>query len=221
VVKQFLPEEVRSLLIQQIDSLRSIAKTLRDVLPSALETRAHRRPIAPELASLFRPEAPAEIPTWIQDDILRSHVTEASMRCPPGCRIYATERSIGCAIPGVPGHSAALGHGLTLHFRSTGRLSSQSFYERGLLRWAIHYHFTGGRDTAGFYASTEPKTYVEQGVMTRWSPNGTIVSQASYVGGIKHGWERLWEEDGHPIVATRYANGQVLEQILPDGSRSS
>jgi hypothetical protein len=216
-VPSALPE-MRPLMLQQIDSMQQVAKMLRDALPAIEEMKHHRRPLSPALAAFFQPDPPAQIPSWIPDGVHRSEITEASMRAPPESRIYWSERWIGCAVPGMPGRSLGSAHGLSLHFRSTGRLADQCFYDRGLLRWCIAYHVLGGRESSGFYASTEPKTYLEHGLVTRWSANGTVLVQANFVAGRKHGWEKLWGEDGHPIVAMRWVDGRNVEEVLPDAS---
>jgi antitoxin component YwqK of YwqJK toxin-antitoxin module len=142
------------------------------------------------------------------------------MHCPPDARVYWNEAWIGCAIPGMPGVSLPISHGLQLGFRSDGALASQTFYERGLVRWAIQYHTTGARESAGFYASTEPLSYPPHGLHTRWAPNGRIVAQATFVAGRQHGWQKLWEDDGYPIGATRFVDGRIAEQVYPDPSRT-
>ena len=59
------------------------------------------------------------------------------------------------------------------------------------------------------------------GVRTSYTGNGTVTSQAEYKPGVLNGWQKLWEDDGYPIVGTLYENGKVIEQVLPDGTRKS
>lgn len=207
--------ELRPLLASQIEALRSTIQTLVAAAPEMEKARLARPELPPEIAAFFRPETPEPVPAWIPDEATRSSVTEVMMRCPPGARVYSEESSLSCAVPGVPGSLLSSPQGLTLHFNADGRLSSQRYYERGCLRWSIDYHATGGRSMAGRYASEEPKTYVEHGLHTHWSPSGAIVRQSGYIGGKKHGWEKLWEDDGYPIIATKWADGQQVETMTP------
>ena len=107
-------------------------------------------------------------------------------------------------------------HGLTLRFRAGGGLESQGWYERGCLRWEIRYHPNGAREEVGAYVGTEPKTYVEHGLHTRWAASGVVVAQTAWVDGVRHGWSTLWENDGYPIVATRFERGVEVERVMPD-----
>jgi hypothetical protein len=174
---------MRPLIEQQIAALRHTIELLESVAPALAEHAQSRPPLSPEDAVFFRPELPAEVPSWIPDTVTRSAVSDALMRCPPGARVYAFEDSIGCALP-RPGSSVPLRHGLQLWFHSNGRLRSQSYYEQSLSRWAIAYHLTGGRERVGWYADREPMVYLEHGLHTRFAPNGTIVAQAHYVAGM-------------------------------------
>jgi hypothetical protein len=207
--------EMRPLLEKQIEALRSTIKMLAAAQPAMEQAKLSRRPLSDEIVSFFRPEPPADVPAWLADDITHAAVTESMMRCPAGARVYWNEASIACAVPGVPGELLSSAQGLSLQFKADGRLASQQFFERGCLRWSIDYHLTGGRSSSGFYASTEPKTYIEHGLHTRWAPSGTIVHQAHYIAGKKHGWEKHWEDDGYPIVATKWADGREVETVNP------
>ncbi|MCC6899197.1 MAG: hypothetical protein IT377_09495 [Polyangiaceae bacterium] len=213
------PPEMRPLLEQQIRALREAGAMLERVEPQIAQNRAARAPLSLELAAWFQPVPPAVVPTWIPDDTPRASVTEEWMRPAPGVRVYFDEDSVGCAIPHGPGSVPIReGLGLTFH-RSTGRLESQRFYQQGLLRWSVDYHATGGRALVGFYAATERLSYPEHGLITRFSPSGTVVSQQYYDRGVLHGWAKHWEEDGYPIAATLYDGGRAVETVLPDGSR--
>lgn len=110
-------------------------------------------------------------------------------------------------------------HGLELGFYVSGRLATQRFYDRGLLRWVIAYHPTGGRAQVGFYAATQPLSYPEHGLHTRYAPNGTVISECFYEQGRRHGWWKQWEDDGYPIGATRFEHGKAVESNAPDGRR--
>jgi hypothetical protein len=63
--------------------------------------------------------------------------------------------------------------------------------------------------------------YPEEGLHTSFAPNGTIVSQTWHRAGVRHGWSKMWDDDGAPIGATRYDAGAVAEEVYPDGTRRS
>lgn len=213
------PPEMRGLVEQQIQALRSAADMLARAQPQIEAQKQQRVPLSAELAAYFRPEPPAPVPSWVPDDTPRSAVTEAWLHPAPGVKVYFDTDTVGCAIPQGPG-SVPIRHGLELRFyTSTGRLESQRFYEQGLLRWAVEYHATGGRALVAFYAATERLSYPEHGLVTRFSPNGTVTSQQYYERGVLHGWAKHWEDDGYPIAATLYDGGRAVESVLPDGSR--
>ena len=213
------PAEMRPLLEQQIQALKDAGALLERAEPEIAKNQAQWVPLSPELAAWFAPVPPVVVPTWIPDDTHRAAVTEAWMRPTEGVRVYVDEDSVGCAVPTGPG-SVPIREGLSLTFhRSTGRLESQRFYQQGLLRWSVDYHATGGRALSGFYAATERLSYPEHGLITRFAPNGTVVSQQHYDRGVLHGWAKHWEEDGYPVCATLYDGGRAVETVLPDGSR--
>jgi antitoxin component YwqK of YwqJK toxin-antitoxin module len=133
--------------------------------------------------------------------------------------VYRSETRIGCARPSGTAGGVPAAHGLNLDFyMSTGKLKSQGFYEDGLLRWSIEYHATGKRSLVATFDDVEPRVHRENGVRTSYAANGTVTSQAEYRSGVLNGWQKLWEDDGHPIVATRHENGRAVEQVLPDGT---
>jgi hypothetical protein len=206
----------RAIIEQQIMNLRNTIALLRQLTPDIEAAKAKRPVLSAHLRELFTPLPPANVPAWVADQTMRGDVTEAAMRCPPEARVYADASSVSCAIPGEPGVSVSVPHGLTLRFGQDGRLTEQTLYDRGLVRWSISYHATGGRYRVGFFASAEPKTYPEHGLHTRYAPNGTVVAQTEWVNGTKHGWEKIWEDDGYPIVGVRYAAGKEIERVLPD-----
>ena len=74
--------EMRDLLARQIATLRSLEPQLRAMEEAGL--RAPKLPLAKEMVALFTPRPPAQVPTWIPDDLVRSQVTAAILRCPPG-----------------------------------------------------------------------------------------------------------------------------------------
>lgn len=209
----------RRTLEMQIEALRSTMAMLARAAPAMEETKKHRPHLTPEVAAFFRPEAPAPIPAWLPDDVERAQIDEAMMRCPAGARVYVQDDGVSCAIPGVPGQSLSVANGLSLKFYSTGKLTTQSFFEHGLVRWSIGYHALGGRSEDAFYSDVERFQYRQHGLHTSYAPNGTITSQTSFVHGVRHGWSKQWEDDGFPIGATLYDNGRAVEEVYPDGTR--
>lgn len=208
----------RTLLEQQIGNLKQTVAMLRSMEASGV--KPPRVELNPQMKTFFTPAAPAPVPAWVDDSAVLEGVTDAMMKCPPGARVFRLETNIGCAVPservgGVPGP-----HGLNLDFyKSTGKLKSQGFYENGLLRWSIEYHATGRRSLVATFDDVEPKVHRDNGVRTSYAANGTVTSQAEYRSGVLNGWQKLWEDDGHPIVGTRHENGKAVEQVLPDGTR--
>ncbi len=205
----------------QVKNLRSVQELLRKNAPAMDANRAARPPLSAEMKTFFTPLTPVAIPTWFPDTTLHSEVKVEEMRCPTGAKVYSSPSSINCSIPGVPGHSLAVSHGLALGFDTSGKLSSQSFFERGDLKWEIRYHLTGGREKVGFYGGgTEETDSREQGVQTRFSPSGVVIAQTEYVNGKKNGWRKAWEADGYPIGATRYRSDVEVESALPNGTHT-
>jgi hypothetical protein len=211
------PPEMRALLEQQIQALDHAAGMLSAAAPAIAEQRSRRPDLTPELRAFFTPSPPAPVPVWIPDDTTRASVTPELLRCPPEAKVYTLDDSIGCAIPrggGIP-----TPHGLTLSFWASGSLAAQRYYEHGLTRWAVEYHPSGGRASIGFWIDREPKVYLEQGLHTAYHPSGVVSSESCWENGVRHGWTKLWEDDGCPIGATLYEHGRQGEQILPDGTR--
>lgn len=207
--------ESRAMLEQQLSTMRQLRGMLRAAETAATPGAAE---LSPEMRAFFAPDPPAEVPAWVPDTLERAQVTEETMRCPAGARVYYDEGSVGCGIPQTSG--PPFRHGLELGFhRSTGRLRYQRFYENRLLRWAVEYHVTGGRELVGLYVATERLEYPEDGLHTRFAPNGTVVSQTWYRAGVRHGWSKMWNDDGTPIGAVRFEGGVEVEQVLPDGGR--
>lgn len=204
------PPEMRAMLEQQMTSIRDTLRLLGRVTPVAREPLA----LTDDEKRFFAPRPPAALPVWIPDDLRRDTLTPTMLRCPSESTIYETEHSVGCAIS-TDGHGIPSPHGLTVGFHSGGNLAYQRYYDHGLLRWAIEYYLTGGRETEGNYCNREPKVHLEDGLQTRWSPGGIIIAQRTYVDGVQEGWTTLWEDDGTPIVASMYHNGQMDYDVKP------
>jgi hypothetical protein len=212
------PAEMRPILEAQIQSVLHAQASLARAAPAMAETARLRPPLSPEAEAFFRPEPPAPVPSWLPDDLARAAVAPPMLRCPPGGQVYAHEDSVGCAVPQGFG-TIPIRHGLQLAFYKSGRLSSQSWYEGGLLRWSIEYHPLGARSLVGFYADVERLSHLEHGLHTSFAPNGTITAQTAFVQGVRHGWTKLWEDDGYPICATLHDRGRAVDEIGPDGRR--
>lgn len=210
--------EMRKLLDQQIEALRNANKLLEDATRTG--AKPPNVPLAASMKDFFTPSKPAAVPSWIPDTATRSSVKNADLRCPKDAKVYADETSMSCAIPAGKG-KIPVPHGIVIgFFASSGKIQSQGFYEKGLLRWTIEYHASGGRNYVTFYDDVEPKVHRENGTYTRYADGtGNVVSQAEYKAGVRNGWQKLWETDGTPIVATRYENGTAVEEVLPDGTR--
>ncbi len=206
--------DTRAAIEAQIDSLRralSLASTARVKFKD-------RPPISGAALEFFMPEPAVEVPTWISDNALRPHLTEADLRGAAGTRVYSTPHLVACAIPPTLSQ-VPIWHGLSLGFFSSGGLQSQRFYDQGRLRWAIEYHPTGRRASVGFFADKEPKVHREHGLHTAYSPGGVVCAQIMWAGGVRHGWTKLWEDDGYPVGATLYDQGRAVEQVTRDGTR--
>ncbi len=211
--------EMRKLLDQQIEALKSATGMLENVEKSG--AKAPVIPLAAAMKPFFTPAKAAAVPAWIPDTAERSAVKNADLKCPKGTRIYADKTSMSCAFPAsTPGGVPVLHGIMVLFYESTGKIKSQGVYEKGLLRWSIEYHAAGGRNYVAFYDDVEPKVHRENGLCTRYAAGGTVVvSQAEYKSGVLNGWQKLWENDGTPIVATRYENGKAVEEVLPNGTK--
>lgn len=222
-LEALLPEAdpaTRALLQSQIEAMHQTLALLERTEPDREAMKRLRPALGPEVQAFFTPEPPAQVPAWLPDTLHRSALHEGMMRCPPGARVYALDDGLSCSIPGEPGVSRSVAHGLTVTFHATGRLRAQRFYERGMVRWSIEYHASSGaREKVSFYAATEPLSYPEHGLSTSYSAHGVVISQAWYHQGVHHGWHKIWEEDGFPVVATLYNNGQQIETVYPNGER--
>lgn len=212
------PPESRAIVEAQIENIRQSMRTLRNALPQMEENKRYRQALSPEVQAFYTPVAGPEIPTWIRDDLTRAQVTEPMLRCPHGATIYTFDDAVGCGIPRGPG-AIPTRHGLSLGFYSSGLLRSQGFYDRGLLRWSIEYHANGGRERFGHYADQVEREHLEHGLHTSMTSAGRVVTQAFWHMGRRHGWTKMWEEDGYPIAATLYENGREIDKLLADGSR--
>ena len=209
---------MRKLLEQQIGNLKQTIAMLSSV--EVGRAKPPRVELNPQMQTFFTPAAPAEVPAWLGDSTVLEGVTDAMMRCSQGARVYRSETNIGCRLPSGTAGGVPAAHGLNLDFyKSTGKLKSQGFYESGLLRWTIEYHATGKRSLIATFDDVEPKVHRENGIRTSYAANGTVTSQAEYKSGVLNGWQKLWEDDGHPIVGTLHENGKAVEQVLPDGTR--
>lgn len=215
---QDAPPEMRPILESQIQSLHQAKAMLERARPDIEANKQYRVPVPDAFRQFFTPEQPAPVPAWLPDSLLRGDITEPMMRCQPPARVYEHEDALECAIPTGLGN-IPIRNGLSVGFYKSGQLQYQRFYENGCIRWAIEWHPSGGRSSVGFYTDTEPRQHREHGVHTSFAPNGTITSQASFWHGTRHGWSKLWEDDGYPIVATLYDQGRDVEEILPSGER--
>lgn len=204
------PNEMRSILEQQINATRDTLRLLEGTTPVARELLQ----LTEDEQRFFAVREPAPLPNWLPDDWQRASLSDSMLRCPETARVYRTEESVGCAIS-TDGRGIPSPHGLTLGFHPAGGLACQRFYEHGLLRWAIEYYITGGRESAGLYCDREPKVHLEEGLHTRWSPGGQVIAQTEYRDGVREGWSYLWEDDGQPIVATLYRDGEVCNEVRP------
>lgn len=212
------PPEMRSIVESQIQSLEQSKSMLERARPQMEANKQYRVPVAESFRPFFTPEPLVAVPAWLPDTLARGEVTEAMMRCQPPARVYEHEDALVCAIPSGLGN-IPVRNGLSVGFYSTGRLQWQRFYENGCLRWAIEWHPSGNRSSMGFYSDAEPRQYREHGAQTGFAPNGTIISQAVFWHGTRHGWTKLWEDDGYPISATLYEQGRAVEDVLPSGER--
>jgi len=210
------PPEMRSILEQQIASSKQALGMLGKAMPAIEAQRQTRAPLRDDIRAFFTPEAPVKVGEWLPDDLKFSAVTEEMLHCPQGARIYPLDDAYECAIPAGIG-AIPVRHGLSISFYHHGGLRSQRFYDQGRLRWAIEWHPSGNRDSIGMYSDDEPRQHREHGLITRFAPNGTIISQSHHWHGTRHGWSKLWEDDGYPISATLYREGQVCEEVLPTG----
>lgn len=208
--------DMRGLLDQQIAALRSARALLVPALASHAAHVATRAPLAPDEHEFFTPD-PLVVPfTWIPDDARIEQLDDGDLRGAPGTQVQRDGDVLRCIIPGGLG-MLPTPEGLSLTFHASGRLASQRFYEHGCLRWSIEYHASGGRESIGMWVDRERFEHREQGQHTRFAPNGTIIAQAYWEAGTRVGWTKLWEDDGYPIGATRYVEGEAVEQRLPRG----
>lgn len=215
------PDEMRATLSQQITASRAALALLDASTAGTRNTPTREAPLGPQLRALFTPDEPEAPPAWIDDAVTHDTLRDDDLRCAHGVRVYRDGDTVSCAIAGEAGVRMSVPHGLTLTFRHDGRIASQSLYDHGRLRWSITYHSNGRRESEGLYASEEPKQYLEHGLHTRYAMNGAIVSQCRWVGGMRHGWLKLWEDDGRPISAVRYVNDREVERVLPVAERSA
>lgn len=205
------PANMKDVLSRQVTSLENAKKMQQMVDDANEQNKARRKPLTDEQKAFFTPVAPVKLPVWIPDTLTRAQVKEAMLKCPAGAKVFADPHSVECRTP-APRGSIPVPNGLALWFyKATGKLKGQRFYENGLLRWAIAYHHTGGRDTEGLYDDEKPKQGRWHGMHTGYAPNGTVIRQAVYKSGVLHGWSRVWEDDGFPMGATRYENGKSVE----------
>lgn len=203
----------------QIASLKSTRDLVRSLQPAFDEAKQHRPALSPEMAAFFTPKPAAQVPTWVPSTLRRADVNASVLRCGAGVSYYDTGDSVSCALAGVPGAKLSRGQGLALQFHPAGGLRSQTFYEGGAARWAISYHPNGVVESVGFYVGPEPHDWIEDGLHTRYASNGVVVSQSEWKQGKLNGWQKLWEDDGFPIVGTRYVDGVAVETASPDGTR--
>lgn len=210
------PPEMRGILEQQIASCKTTIGMLERVAPAIAAQRQARAPLRDDVRTFFTPERPVDVGAWLPDHVQKHQMAEGMLQCPQGARIYAMDDAFECAFPAAPG-SIPVRHGLSISFYHHGGLRAQRFYDQGRLRWAIEYHPSGGRESVSCYSDDEPRQHREQGLFTRFAPNGTVVAQSYYWHGTRHGWSKLWEDDGYPISATLYKEGRACEEYLPTG----
>ncbi|MCC6556716.1 MAG: hypothetical protein IT372_27460 [Polyangiaceae bacterium] len=212
------PPEMRGIVEAQIRNLRGSMRMLEEAAPRMEANKRHRPALSAEVRAFFTPQPGPDIPTWVPDTLVRAEAGAHVVRCPPGARVYEDELSVGCAVPRGIG-TIPMRHGLSLGFYRSGKLRSQWYYEQGLMRWAIGYHASGGREGFGLYADREEREHLAHGLHTTMCSAGTITTQAWWHLGVRHGWTKMWEEDGYPIGATLYDQDRPLDQVLADGSR--
>lgn len=92
------PDERRQ-LEQAVASLEQAKAMLIGVQPAVDDLRRDRPPLSPEVAAFFRPDPPAEIPTWVPHTIRQHEVSDELMRCPPGAKIYRLDHNVSLRHP--------------------------------------------------------------------------------------------------------------------------
>ncbi|MBK8255789.1 MAG: hypothetical protein IPK82_24375 [Polyangiaceae bacterium] len=212
------PPEMRPIVEAQIRNAQDSLRMLKSVEPQMAQNKQFRPQLTPQVQAFFTSAAGPDIPTWVADTLMRSDVSEHILRCPQGARVYEDELNAGCAIPRGIG-SIPMRQGISLAFYHSGRLRSQAFYERGLLRWSISYHANGGRENRGLYCDRVEREHLAHGLHTTQCSTGAVTAQSYWHLGIHHGWTKLWEEDGFPIGATLYEQGREIDWVMSDGSR--
>lgn len=212
------PPEMQQIVRDQIKNLRDSIRMLDGVTPQIEEAKRHRPVLSDAVRAFFTPAPGPEIPTWVADTTVRQQASASIMRCPTGAQVYEDEESLVCAVPQGLG-TIPTRQGLSLGFYPSGRLRSQAMYEQGLLRWSVSYHATGDRESYGFFADRVEREHLYHGLWTALSSNGIVTAQTYWHGGIRHGWVKLWEEDGYPIGATLYDQGREVDHLLADGTR--
>jgi hypothetical protein len=212
--------ENQKILDRQIESLENAKKMQLQVDEANEKNKALRPKLNDKAKAFFTPVPAVKPPTWIPDTLTRSEFKDEMLKCPAGAKVFADETSAECRTPPAQRGGIPTPHGLALWFyKSTGKLKAQRFYEKGLLRWDVSYHLTGGRDSEALYDDAKPKEHHQNGLVTGYAPNGTIVRQAEYKSGVLQGWSKLWEDDGFPLGASRYENGKTVETIGPTGEK--
>lgn len=206
------PEQMRPIVEQQIRNLESTLALLDKHQPAIDHQRANRRPVDSAVQAYFVYDQLPAIAQSIPNGVRRDQVTEAMMSCPAGAQVYWLEHAIECAVQGAEG-TIPKRHGLSVGFYESGSQQYQRMYDRGCLRWAIDYYANGHCETWSYYSDVASGQHRPHGLFTRFAPNGVIIAQSWYWDGVHHGWSRLWEDDGYPIVATYYNNGTITQEV--------
>jgi hypothetical protein len=217
-VADMIKDQIK-MLETQVANLDQTLKMLRDAKPAMDRTAAQRKPVAESVKAIMAPVAAAQVPSWVPDGLVRAKATTAMMKCPAGAAVLEWDGGLSCMIAGVKGRSLGIRDGLSLGFAQSGKLQSQRFFDHGKLRWSIEYHLSSGRESVGFYAGTEKFDYTEHGVHTRYNVDGSVQSQVDYDHGKRHGWSRMYDQHGNPVIAERYERGALVESVFPDGRR--
>lgn len=89
--------------------------------------------------------------------------------------------------------------GISIHFANDGRPVAKDIYSKGKKINKIEFN---SKDVSG----------KKQGLWLRFNDDWKIVYEVTYLNGLKHGYERIFSEDGTLKEINKYQNGKLIKE---------
>lgn len=86
-------------------------------------------------------------------------------------------------------------------------------HDEGKLLWT-NWHNNGAKESITPYTKGQDGNYAMDGLVVKWYENGGLMSETTYIMGLRSGPARSWHDCGHPSAVGQYGyNGTYYAQV--------